>query len=255
MHTKTMLLLLPMLAMSAYTDTPRVESRLYGEWIEVQPTHGSEIRGVRLLKGGRAESIGIHTLTLESWSVSSDRLILNGRYPEDGRSTRFSDTLDILLLTPERMILNNRNHCGISYVRPQTIGHDIRPASDSHKEPFSPGQVYTLCGTLEIGHEVRSFTPDGSDDAYWIVDRNGRLEECYDRLTGDSRKYDPIRGILRLEYDGHWEEGFAAEYAGTFLVREIIDLQSEDPSRSIFYRTEPGDPPSDSSPEIHLSGD
>ena len=96
MHTKTMLLLLPMLAMSACTDTTRVESRLYGEWIEVQPTHGSEIRGVRLLKGGRAESIGIHTLTLESWSVSSDRLILNGRYPEDGRSTRFSDTLDIL---------------------------------------------------------------------------------------------------------------------------------------------------------------
>ena len=88
--------------------------------------------------------------------------------------------------------------------------------------------LYTRTGTLEIGHEVRSFTPDGVGEAYWIIDKTGCLAERYDRLTGGIKNGNPVHATLRLEYNGKWEVGLAADYAGTFFVREIIEMRADE---------------------------
>lgn len=100
---------------------------------------------------------------------------------------------------------------------------EITPAS---AEPaLSTDILYTQTGILEIGHEVRSFTPDGGEEAYWIVDKTGTLIDRYDRMTGGIKNGQPLHATLKLEYNGKWEDGFAAEYAGTYFVREVIDLK------------------------------
>lgn len=84
--------------------------------------------------------------------------------------------------------------------------------------------LYNMSGIVSIGHEVRSFKPDGSKDEYWIIDKTGKLCQKYDSLTGGVKNGKPVRTTLKLEYNGVWDEGFAAEYPGVYFVREIIEL-------------------------------
>lgn len=83
-------------------------------------------------------------------------------------------------------------------------------------------------GILTIGHEVRSFRPDGSDEEYWIIDKTGRLTDMYDKATGGMKNGKPAKVRLKLEYNGKWEDGFAAEYAGVYFVREVLALEKAD---------------------------
>lgn len=85
--------------------------------------------------------------------------------------------------------------------------------------------LYTMKGVMCMAHEVRSFIPDGSDDEYWIVDKTGRLEELYDKVTGGQKSGEPVNAILRLEYNGKWDTGFAEDYDGVFFVREIVEMK------------------------------
>lgn len=83
-------------------------------------------------------------------------------------------------------------------------------------------------GILTIGHEVRSFRPDGSDEEFWVVDKTGRLMDMYDKATGGMKNGKPTKVRLKLEYNGKWEDGFAAEYAGVYFVREVLALEKAD---------------------------
>lgn len=59
--------------------------------------------------------------------------------------------------------------------------------------------VMTLSGNLIIGHEVRSFAPDGDSLVYWIIDRSGTLKALYDSAVGiDASPYTPVRAELRV---------------------------------------------------------
>lgn len=87
--------------------------------------------------------------------------------------------------------------------------------------------LYTMEGELSIGHEVRTFTPSGSDREFWIVDKTGQLLEKYDKVTKGQKNGKPVKALLRLEYNGKWDDGFAAEYDGTYFVREVVELKSE----------------------------
>lgn len=105
--------------------------------------------------------------------------------------------------------------------------------ADNGKDPsclsgscrLSGDELLVLSGVLRIGHEVRSFIPDGSDEEFWIVDRTGQLVPAYDKVTSGQKNGTPVRATLKLEYDGVWDDGFAAEYSGTFLVREVIQVE------------------------------
>lgn len=96
-----------------------------------------------------------------------------------------------------------------------------------HNTPDSSNELCILSGTLCIGHEVCSFKPDGSDDEFWIVDKTGRLDEAYNKAAKGAKNAKPVRATLKLEYDGVWDDGFAAEYSGVYFVRDIISVQAE----------------------------
>lgn len=151
--------------------------------------------------------------------------------------------------------------------------NDVAECGDG-KPVCSRDELVVLDGILRLGHEVRSFLPDGADGAdggdgadepevcdgdcrglgrdagnignsevagnagnavntgntvtgeYWIVDRTGGLERRYDELTGGVKNGKPVRVRLKLEYAGKWEDGFAADYDGVFLVREILSMEA-----------------------------
>lgn len=79
--------------------------------------------------------------------------------------------------------------------------------------------LYNLSG------EVRSFRPENSDKEYWLVDKTGTLTEIYDRKTGGQKNGKPLQMMLKLEYNGKWDDGFAADYDGVYFVREVLDGQ------------------------------
>lgn len=89
---------------------------------------------------------------------------------------------------------------------------------------MSPDVLYTMKGTVTIGHEVRAFMPDNGSDEFWIVDKTGRLETMYDKMTNGLKNGKPVKATLKLEYNGKWDDGFAAEYPGVYFVREIISM-------------------------------
>lgn len=96
---------------------------------------------------------------------------------------------------------------------------------DEPDSALSRDVLYTMTGVMCMAHEVRSFIPDGSTDEYWIVDKTGRLEELYDKVTGGQKSGEPVNAILRLEYNGKWDTGFAEDYDGVFFVREIVEMK------------------------------
>lgn len=98
-------------------------------------------------------------------------------------------------------------------------------AGKGAEKGLSMDELYRLDGVLTIGHEVRSFrTDDGKE--YWVVDKTERLEQMYDDATGGQKNGKPCRATLKVEYNGKWDDGFAAEYDGVYFVREVIALDA-----------------------------
>lgn len=112
---------------------------------------------------------------------------------------------------------------------------DRRPApglklADRRENPdaaFRIDSLTTLRGRVIVAHEVRSFTPEGRQTEYWLVDPSGALERQYDRVSGGSTDGMPLRAELELRYKGTSDEGFAAEYAGVFEVVRILAMERE----------------------------
>lgn len=98
---------------------------------------------------------------------------------------------------------------------------------ETETDSTSMDLLYTMEGELRIGHEVRAFTPSGSDREFWIVDKTGQLLEKYEKVTKGQKNGKPVKATLRLEYNGKWDDGFAAEYDGTYLIREVVELKAE----------------------------
>lgn len=187
---------------------PQKEYDLSGRWIEQLPEDAPYTQGFELKDDGRAESIGMHTLLYHRWSVSGDELILAGESLGNGLTLDFEDTLKIVSISGDTLRLK-RHQMEITYVR----------------EPYISGQEYTLEGELVIGHEVRSFTPKGCKEDYWIIDRSGTLEQMYDEAAGGVKSGKSVNATIRLEYLGKQQDGFAADYPGAFLVKEIVDMK------------------------------
>ena len=84
---------------------PKIKrEELCGIWI--QPVPGSHIvQGVELKLDGSARSVNMATLRYDSWQLASGSIILHGLSIGNGVSGDFSDTLEILKLTPDSLIL------------------------------------------------------------------------------------------------------------------------------------------------------
>lgn len=96
--------------------------------------------------------------------------------------------------------------------------------SEAVPDSLSTDVLLTLSGTVRLGHEVRSFRPAGSNQEFWLVDKTGTLAEGYDRAVGGRKDWQPAPATLRVEYAGKWTDGFAADYDGVYLVREVVKI-------------------------------
>ena len=77
---------------------------LCGIWI--QPVPGSHIvQGFELKSDGSARSVNMATLRYDRWELKSKSVILHGLSIGNGVSGEFSDTLGIVKLTPDSLIL------------------------------------------------------------------------------------------------------------------------------------------------------
>lgn len=70
------------------------------------------------------------------------------------------------------------------------------------------------CEQLPINH-VQHLIPTGENSVFLM----------YDELTGGVKNGKPVEAILKLEYNGKCDDGFAAEYSGVYFVREVISLK------------------------------
>lgn len=90
---------------------------LIGNWIEVMPVNQQYIQGVTLNADGTAQSIGMATLLYEKWKVENNKMIFWGKSVGNGQTIDFSDTLNIVKMTPDSLTLGNGGMYQISYYK------------------------------------------------------------------------------------------------------------------------------------------
>ena len=116
--------------------------------------------------------------------------------------------------------------CSASHKETKSEDADISTELLTGQTSDNKQSAKILSGILTIGHEVRSFKPEGSDDEFWIVDKTGKLSDEYDKVTGGIKNGKPTSATLKLEYQGKWDDGFAAEYCGVYFVKEVIHIET-----------------------------
>lgn len=101
---------------SCRQETALDQCDLTGVWLEQMPAHPNLIQGIRLSADGNAESIGTATLTYDFWELLSPqtkqdrcRLVLHGHSIGNRQTLDFSDTLDILVCTPDSLVLGQES--------------------------------------------------------------------------------------------------------------------------------------------------
>ena len=78
-----------------------------GAWVEPVPGMEGKVQGVKIEEGGNASSINMATLVYESWKQKGDQLILTGKSIGNGQTIEFTDTLEIIMLSADSLILVN----------------------------------------------------------------------------------------------------------------------------------------------------
>lgn len=198
-------------------------TNIEGRWVEPVPGMDHMLQGMALEAGGKASSVNMATLRYETWKKSGNTLILTGQSIGNGRTLSFTDTLTIEKLTRDSLILS-RGNLVLRYRKAnETETQKIIPAS-----VITPAkQSFIVKGTLIIGHEVRSFMPEGDSADYWVADETGTLAEKYDEVTRGTKNGTPVYAELEVVDMGKADDGFAADYTGVYSVVKIIRITPE----------------------------
>lgn len=78
---------------------------IIGSWIEPIPGQSDQVQGLKLEAEGKASSINMHTLLYETWEQQGEKIILKGKSIGNGQTISFSDTLKIVKLTADTLVL------------------------------------------------------------------------------------------------------------------------------------------------------
>lgn len=119
------------------------KDQFVGNWIEVMPANPQIVQGVTLNADGSASSIGMATLLYEKWKPEADNmLILWGKSVGNGQTIDFSDTLNIIKVTPDSLILGKFGSYRICYTKAADL-NNIKPFNvlDSLKLQQDCGEV------------------------------------------------------------------------------------------------------------------
>ena len=123
-----------LLLLAACTEGPRPEASLEGYWIEAMPANQHITQGLRMDADGCAASIGMHTLRYTAWKRQGEQLFLTGESLENGRTVRFTDTLDIVHLSADSLTLGKHGIYRIAYARMDS-DPKMRALLDSLRQP------------------------------------------------------------------------------------------------------------------------
>ena len=197
------------LLLAACAGTPHGEIPLTGYWIERMPANPGLIQGVRLDPDGGAASIGMHTLRYTGWQRLEGRLLLTGQSIGNGQTLGFTDTLDIVRLSTDSLILGKDGRYRIEYVRATPGAADGIALLDSLRPPMPECvlEVRIYAGQLPFGGvdvpcELTLFRYEHSGDGVFRLTANPASEHptrCFGRvytLRGDAA--DPNATLLQL---------------------------------------------------------
>lgn len=192
--------------------TAETDSGIVGRWTEPVPGLPGMTQGISLEEGGKATSVNMSTLRYTSWRQEDNKLILAGESLGNGATIPFTDTLLIEKSTPDSLILRKKALL-IRYSRAdkEAAGQTLQ----------GQNRTATVTGTVVIGHETRSFTPENDTFSYWISDKTGRLFKEYDKLTGGKKNGMPVYAELEIEDCGKSDEGFAKNYKSVYNVISV----------------------------------
>ncbi len=89
-------------------------------------------------------------------------------------------------------------------------------------------QTFVMRGEVVLGHEVRSITPCGSHQQYWLDMSEDRFRQALNLVrTPYAPLYGEVIGHLRTGQN----DGFVADYSARFVVDSINILSAENPNR------------------------
>lgn len=96
--------------------------QLTGKWKEIMPVNKNILQGVELKNGHEASSIGMATLKYEKWDLLENRdgkdfILLSGKSIGNGITIDFTDTLEIISVSEDTMILGKGDMYRIMYER------------------------------------------------------------------------------------------------------------------------------------------
>ncbi len=83
-------------------------------------------------------------------------------------------------------------------------------------------------GWLVIGHEVRSFTPCGTEDPLWLVGDHAVIAVLvreHRAALADAAPYAPLFVTLKGQPTDAPASGFGADYAGAFAVTSLVQAR------------------------------
>lgn len=93
------------------------ENFLIGHWIEKMPVNKQIIQGINLNADGSASSIGMETLKYKKWKLKDKQLILYGESIGNRQIIDFTDTFDILEVTPYTLKVGKFGQYRVDYYR------------------------------------------------------------------------------------------------------------------------------------------
>ena len=76
-----------------------------------------DVQGIKFQKDGKASSINMATLQYKSWKINGKTLILEGESTGNRQTLHFSDTLNIIQLDKDQLILKKGVGYQIHYKR------------------------------------------------------------------------------------------------------------------------------------------
>ena len=182
---------------------------LTGIWVQQVPGMAI-VQGMELNEDGTARSVNTATLQYDSWKLDGENLILNGKSIGNGVTSGFSDTLGIVKVTADSLVLMKGN---------LRLGY--RKSIEDCGFSANPGTV--MKGTVTFGPETRLFRPAGEDRTYWIIDKSGYLQVKYNE-SGKSEW--SAEAELELKQVDSSASEFGKEYDGTFQVLRIISISN-----------------------------
>lgn len=91
-----------------------------------------------------------------------------------------------------------------------------------------------LRGHYTWGHEVRTFSPCGSKQTFWVVGNEALLEPLEDKSAAlaqaRGKPYQPIYVEVSAVAQGKATDGFAADYHGVYRFTSVQVVNSQSPA-------------------------